>query len=94
MKRLSTLVLAALVAGATYALPLKVAETPTSLRGEKAAASLVAAPSASTMVQGAKATVAKKPSANNQLRAEAWQKAHALDRNILTETAKRAEACC
>ena len=90
MKRLSTLVLAALVAGATYALPLKVAETPTSLRGEKAAASLVAAPSASTMVQGAKATVAKKPSANNQLRAEAWQKAHALDRNILTETAKRA----
>ena len=90
MKRLSTLVLAALVAGATYALPLKVAETPTSMKGEKAAASLVAAPSASTMVQGAKATVAKKPSANNQLRAEAWQKAHALDRNILTETAKRA----
>ena len=90
MKRLSTLVLAALVAGATYALPLKVPETPTSMKGEKAAASLVAAPSASTMVQGAKATVAKKPSANSQLRAEAWQKAHALDRNILTETAKRA----
>ena len=90
MKRLSTLVLAALVAGATYALPLRVAETPTSQKSEKAAASLVAAPAESGMVQNTSAAVAKKPSANNQLRAEAWQKAHALDRNILTETAKRA----
>ncbi|MGM9826281.1 MAG: hypothetical protein ACI3Z8_07585 [Paludibacteraceae bacterium] len=90
MKRLSTLVLAALVAGATYALPLKVAETPTSLKGEKAAASLVAAPAESALMQNTNSAVAKKPSANHQLRAEAWQKAHGLDRNILTETAKRA----
>ncbi|MGN0235164.1 MAG: hypothetical protein ACI4BD_02465 [Paludibacteraceae bacterium] len=90
MKRLSTFVLAALVAGATYALPLKVAETPTSLKGEKAAASLVAAPAKYALMQDANAAVAKKSAANNQLRAEAWQKAHALDRNILTETAKRA----
>ena len=89
MKRISTFVLASLVAVATYALPLR-----SSVASQKSA-QVTTAPELYAPTQKAtglkKAPVAvSSAAADKQQRAEAWMKKHLLDRNILTETAKRA----
>lgn len=90
MKRTFTLLLAALVAGATYALPLKPAEGPSTQRPVRTETTAALVPASHTVAAPAKLEKKAELSAERKAQVDAWNKRHAFERNVITENAKRA----